>query len=99
VQRCGNLQYTGHHHWGARGIRVCARWAAFENLLADRANGLPVPLLTGSTMGATTRRLAPVDHPDEQASNRRTSGPSTDRLLPRASSSCGSARGPRPGAA
>lgn len=35
-QRCGNPKHPDYHNYGARGIRVCERWAdSFENFLAD----------------------------------------------------------------
>jgi hypothetical protein len=34
-QRCRDPHRKGYHYWGGRGIRVCARWARFENFLAD----------------------------------------------------------------
>jgi hypothetical protein len=37
-QRCGNKKCNGYKYYGARGIRVCARWAGpggFRKFLAD----------------------------------------------------------------
>ncbi len=34
-QRCRNPHHTSYSRYGARGIKVCARWASFENFLAD----------------------------------------------------------------
>jgi hypothetical protein len=35
-QRCTNPRATGYHHYGGRGIRVCARWQdSFSAFLAD----------------------------------------------------------------
>lgn len=33
--RCQNPKSSGYKYYGARGIRVCARWQIFENFLAD----------------------------------------------------------------
>ena len=35
VQRCTNPKASGWLKYGARGIRVCERWTAFENFYAD----------------------------------------------------------------
>jgi ribosomal protein L40E len=34
-QRCTNPNDAHYYNYGARGIRVCARWKKFENFLAD----------------------------------------------------------------
>lgn len=34
-QRCSNPNNDRYADWGGRGIRVCDRWASFENFLAD----------------------------------------------------------------
>lgn len=34
-QRCINPTATGYKNYGGRGIKVCERWLAFENFLAD----------------------------------------------------------------
>jgi hypothetical protein len=34
-QRCGNPRNRRFRNWGGRGIKVCERWADFENFLAD----------------------------------------------------------------
>jgi hypothetical protein len=34
-QRCGNSKRRDFHNYGGRGIRVCERWAHFENFLID----------------------------------------------------------------
>lgn len=34
-QRCQNPRATAFHKYGAKGVRVCARWQAFEAFLAD----------------------------------------------------------------
>lgn len=34
-QRCENPNHRQFHVYGGRGIQVCARWASFENFLAD----------------------------------------------------------------
>lgn len=33
--RCSNPKFAGYKWYGGRGIKVCARWAVFENFLAD----------------------------------------------------------------
>lgn len=33
--RCVNAKNTHFHNYGGRGIKVCERWGAFENFLAD----------------------------------------------------------------
>jgi hypothetical protein len=33
--RCNNPNYPRWADWGGRGIKVCDRWASFENFLAD----------------------------------------------------------------
>jgi hypothetical protein len=33
--RCRNPKAPGFRNYGGRGIRVCERWDAFENFLAD----------------------------------------------------------------
>lgn len=33
--RCSNPNSSGYKCYGGRGITVCARWAVFENFLAD----------------------------------------------------------------
>ena len=33
--RCENPKATAFHKYGAKGVRVCERWQAFENFLAD----------------------------------------------------------------
>lgn len=33
--RCNNPNATAYRNYGARGIRVCRRWARFENFVAD----------------------------------------------------------------
>ena len=35
LQRCGNPNNKAFNHYGARGIKVVARWKKFENFLAD----------------------------------------------------------------
>jgi hypothetical protein len=36
IGRCQNEKDTNYHNYGARGIKVCARWrSSFENFLAD----------------------------------------------------------------
>lgn len=35
IQRCGNEENPKFVNYGERGIRVCERWHAFENFLAD----------------------------------------------------------------
>lgn len=35
LQRCTNTANKDYHHYGGRGITVCARWKTFENFLAD----------------------------------------------------------------
>lgn len=34
-QRCQNPKAANYRYYGARGIKVCARWEHFENFLAD----------------------------------------------------------------
>lgn len=34
-QRCNNPKNVDYKHYGGRGIKVCDRWAWFENFLAD----------------------------------------------------------------
>lgn len=34
-QRCSNERNPSYSYYGGRGIRVCERWAQFENFLAD----------------------------------------------------------------
>ena len=35
IQRCTNPRVTSFPNYGARGIKVCRRWRAFKNFLAD----------------------------------------------------------------
>lgn len=35
MSRCNNPNNTAYHHYGGRGIKVCARWQKFENFLQD----------------------------------------------------------------
>lgn len=35
IQRCLNLEATGHERYGECGIKVCDRWLLFENFLSD----------------------------------------------------------------
>lgn len=35
LNRCANPKVHNYQRYGARGIRVCARWKKFENFLAD----------------------------------------------------------------
>src|SRR5437762_2841096 len=35
IQRCTNPKNSAFKHYGGRGIKVCERWLAFENFLAD----------------------------------------------------------------
>lgn len=35
IDRCRNPKQAGYANYGGRGISVCARWARFENFLAD----------------------------------------------------------------
>jgi len=35
TQRCNDPNATNYSYYGGRGIRVCERWAKFENFLAD----------------------------------------------------------------
>ena len=34
-ERCGNPNYIGFVRYGGRGIKVCPRWASYENFIAD----------------------------------------------------------------
>lgn len=34
-QRCSNPNHAKFQHYGGRGIRVCDRWSAYENFVAD----------------------------------------------------------------
>jgi hypothetical protein len=34
-ERCANTKGANYKNYGGRGIRVCKRWALFENFLAD----------------------------------------------------------------
>lgn len=34
-QRCNDPKATGYQNYGGRGIRICERWAQYENFLAD----------------------------------------------------------------
>lgn len=35
IRRCTNQRDIGYQNYGGRGIRVCARWAKFQNFFAD----------------------------------------------------------------
>lgn len=42
LDRCNNKNAPKYHHYGGRGIKVCERWAVFENFYAamgDRPEG------------------------------------------------------------
>ena len=41
VVRCKNPKATGWKNYGGRGVAVCARWARFENFLADMGERPP----------------------------------------------------------
>ena len=34
-ERCLNPKARGFKYWGGAGVRICSRWEAFENFLAD----------------------------------------------------------------
>lgn len=38
LARCRDPNNVNFHRYGARGIRVCARWALFENFISDMGN-------------------------------------------------------------
>lgn len=35
LERCLNVNNSGYHRYGERGIKVCDKWMTFENFLAD----------------------------------------------------------------
>ncbi len=56
IQRCTNSRSSHFKHYGARGVKVCARWRRFDNFLADMG---PRPVGThasGSAMFTVERK-------------------------------------------
>jgi hypothetical protein len=72
-QRCNNANYSQYKDYGARGIRVCARWDSFENFLADmgvRPEGMTLD--RKDTNGDYTPENCKWSTRKEQQRNRRT---------------------------
>lgn len=51
LNRCRNPNVVEYKHYGGRGIKVCERWLAFENFLADMGD------VSGRIVGRTIERI------------------------------------------
>lgn len=70
--RCNNPKHADYPNYGGRGIKVCARWRAFENFLADmgeRPKGMSIE--RRKVNGNYTPRNCEWATPQQQSSNRR----------------------------
>jgi len=72
-RRCGNPNTVQYKWYGARGITVCARWAKFENFLADmgeRPKGLELDRIKNN-LGYSPRNCRWTTH-QQNCVNRRS---------------------------
>jgi len=72
LARCNNVKSKDHARYGARGIKVCERWAQFTNFLADmgeRPAGMSLERQDGSANYSPENCVWAT--PKQQARNRR----------------------------